>query len=97
MSRYIRDWVADGTKPADRALLDMLAVRISNGGNRDEAIKTAVADLREQYRKAWEEFKISAWHKMPETWELKEDIDTALDDIFNYVEGLHTVSAVTGA
>ena len=96
-STYIRDWVTQGIKPADRVLLDMLDVRISNGGNRDEAIKSTVADLREQYRKAWEEFNISAWHKMPETWELKDDIDTALDDIFNYVEGIHTVSAVTGA
>jgi len=97
MSKYLRDWVTSGVKPSDRDLLDMLSIRMSQGGNREEAIKSAVTELREQYRKAWEEFNVSAWHKMPETWELKDDIDTALDDILNYVEGLHTVTAMTGA
>ena len=75
----------------------MLAVRLTSNGNRGEAMKAAVAELREQYNSAWNEFKISHWSKMPETWELRDDIDTALDDIYNYVDGLHTVVARTGA
>jgi hypothetical protein len=75
----------------------MLSVHVSKGDNRAEALKATVSELREQYTNAWNEFKISAWSKMPETWELKDDIDTALDDIYNYVCGLHTVTARTGA
>jgi len=97
MSKFLRDWIMEGIKPSDRELLDMLAVHLSSGDNRSEAMKAAVTELREQYSNAWDEFKISAWSKMPETWELKDDIDTALDDIFNYVDGLHTVTARTGA
>jgi hypothetical protein len=97
MSKFLRNWVTDGAKPAERDLLDMLTVHTSNGDNRGEAMKAAVTELREQYKNAWEEFKNSHWSKMPETWELKDDIDTALDDIYNYVSGLHTVTARTGA
>jgi hypothetical protein len=97
MSKFLRNWVMEGKKPADRELIDILAVHLSSDDNRSEAFKLAVTQLREQYKNAWEEFKISNWSKMPETWELKEDIDTALEDIFNYVDGLHTVTARTGA
>ena len=97
MSKYLRDWVTEGVKPAELELLDMLSVHVSKGDNRAEALKATVSELREQYTNAWNEFKISAWSKMPETWELKDDIDTALDDIYNYVCGLHTVTARTGA
>lgn len=97
MCTILRDWVSEGKKPSDRELLNMVAVRLSPGDNRTEAVKGAVKELREQYNNAWEAFKITNWSKMPETWEIKDDIDSAFGDIFNYVDGLHTVTAVTGA
>ena len=97
MCSILRDWITEGKKPSDRELLNMVAVRLSPGDNRSEAIKGAVKELREQYNSAWDAFKISNWSKMPETWEIKDDIDTAFEDIYNYVDGLHTVTAVTGA
>jgi hypothetical protein len=27
------------------------------------------------------------WYKLPETWEMRTDIDSALQDIVEYVEG----------
>ena len=40
-------------------------------------------------------FDIAAWHKLPETWEIKDDIDQALDDLLNYVQDLHITSSTT--
>ena len=97
MCSLLRDWISEGKKPSDRELLNMVAVRLSPGDNRTEAIKGAVEELREQYKNAWETFKNMNWSQIPETWELKDDIDSALADIYNYVSGLHTVTAVTGA
>jgi Tubulin like len=97
MAEFLRDWVMKGTKPADRELLEMLSVRLSAGLERGEAAKSVMTELREQYNQAWSELKGTHWSKMPETWELKDDIDRALEDIFNYVDGLHAVSARTGA
>lgn len=93
----LRDWIASGVKPSEHELLNMVTVRLSLENNRSEAIKGAVKELRDQYNNAWDSFKLNNWSKMPETWELKDDIDTAFEDIYNYVDGLHTVTAVTGA
>jgi hypothetical protein len=89
-SRFLLDWVKDGTKPAERDLLDLLNFHISNRDNRGEALKAAVTELRKQYKNVWEGFKDSHWSQMPETWELKDDIDLAFDDIYNYVSELWT-------
>jgi len=97
MAGFLRDWVTKDTKPADRELLEMLSVRLSAGLDRAEAIKSVMTELREQYNQAWSDLKITHWSKMPETWELKDDIDRALEDIFNFIEGIHTVTARTGA
>ena len=75
----------------------MVTVRLTPGDNRSEAIKGTVRELQDQYNNAWETFKLNNWSKMPETWELKDDINTAFEDIYNYVNGLRTVTAVTGA
>jgi hypothetical protein len=84
-SRFLLNWVNDGTKPAELDLLDMLSGHVSKGDNRGEAMKAAVTELREQYKNVWEGFKDSHWSQMPETWELKDDIDLALNDIGTYV------------
>jgi hypothetical protein len=97
MSEFIRNWVINGVKPSEKELLSMMALRLSPDNNRGEAIKLTVNELREQYNGAWDDFKNTVWHKMPETWELKDDIDSALEDIRSYVDGLSTVTAVTGA
>lgn len=75
----------------------MLTSRLTPGDNRAEALKATLLELSEQYKHAWDEFKLSYWSEMPETWELKDDIDLALHDIHNYVAGLHTITARTGA
>ena len=97
MCTILRDWIADGKKPSDRPLFNMVEVRLTPGDNRSEAVKGAVAELREQYNHAWQTFKLTNWSKMPETWEIKDDIDSAFEDIYNYVDTLSTVTAVTGA
>ena len=97
MCKILRTWVMEGTKPSKNDLLEMLTSRLTPGDNRAEALKATLLELSEQYKHAWDEFKLSYWSEMPETWELKDDIDLALHDIHNYVAGLHTITARTGA
>jgi hypothetical protein len=30
------------------------------------------------------------WHQLPDTWEIREEIDLALEDIYNFVSHLNT-------
>ena len=73
-------------------LKQLLAV--SNKDEKAEMIET-IEQLRSEYNGIWQEYSTAAWHKLPETWELKEDIDQALDDLLNYVQDLHITSSVT--
>ena len=96
MSKCLLNWVKNGTKPAELDLLEFLQFHIDtkygakHGAARQEAMKAAVNALREQYKNVWEEYGDSHWSQMPETWELKDDIDLAFDDIYNNVSAIRT-------
>lgn len=92
MSTYLRNWVSNGTMPASLELLEILSDQLTKNNDRGEAMKAAVTALRTQYNEHWEQNKISAWNQMPETWELKEDIEQAFDDIYNFVTSLNIVT-----
>jgi hypothetical protein len=49
----------------------------------------AIEKLRSQYTEIWANLSDTPWHSLPETWELREDIDLALSDISEYVRELH--------
>ena len=53
-----------------------------------EALIKSVQLLSTEYKNYWSEMSSRAWHDLPETWELKEDIDLAFEDISNYVSRL---------
>jgi hypothetical protein len=97
MSTFLRDWVLNDVKPSKLDVLDMLSGHLAQNSDRGEALKVTVAELREQYNDNWDQHKISNWDQLPETWELKEDLEQAFDDIFNYVTSLHLVNKKTGA
>ena len=97
-AEYIVKWLEGGVKPGAKIpLLDILENRVNAGLDRRQALLDTVAELQTQYKNIWAEYKNTSWHRMPEVWELQEDIDLALGDIFNYVNELHTVSARTSA
>jgi len=95
-STFLKDWVTDGTLPGSNLnLLKLLQASISSNPDRGSALIETLEQLRSEYNGIWQEYSTAAWHKLPETWEIKEDIDQALDDLLNYVQDLHITSSVT--
>ena len=97
MSTLLRDWVLDGVNLSEFPLNETLSYNLSQSETRGEAMKVTVAELRAQYSETWEQLKYTAWNDVPESWELKQDIDEAFDDIHKYVTGLSVVTKRPGA
>jgi hypothetical protein len=93
----LRDWVLKGTNLSEHPLNEMLSSHLAQNDNRAEAMKSTVAELREQYNDNWDQSNFTSWNEMPETWELKQDIEGAFDDIHKYVTGLTVVTKRPGA
>lgn len=95
-STFIQEWINSGITPAKNLdLSKALQARVSSNPNRGEALTSYLQQLSSEYKGIWDEFATSPWHALPETWELREDIDLALGDIANYISGLHITSANT--
>jgi hypothetical protein len=85
----IKEWIATGRKPDDSLdLLTPLQRKLDVNPDRRTALIATVEGLRAHYTEIWAEFSSTAWHDLPETWELKEDIDLALNDIIEYTKAL---------
>ncbi len=88
-SSYLRNWVQFGDLPSGSHPLHRLLLNaLDDNPDRKHAFNTAIEELRSQYNEIWEKFSDTPWHSLPETWELKEDIDLALSDIAEYVRNL---------
>jgi hypothetical protein len=86
-STFINDWITTGTKPEDSLdLLHLLETKLGANPDRRAALIATVEALRGQYTEMWAELSSTAWDMLPETWELKEDIDLALSDIIEYIK-----------
>jgi hypothetical protein len=95
-STVIADWVTNGTMPGDSLQpLKLLQASLSSNPDRSYAMSETVKQLRDEYQKAWAEYSTAKWDKLPETWELKDDIDLALGDILDYVNSFHITSTTT--
>jgi hypothetical protein len=90
VSTYLSDWIQTEVKPVDEfELSKSLAEAHSSQTGRAEALYKAVERIRENYSELWKEFEDKPWHQMPETWELREDIDLALKDIGDYARNFY--------
>jgi hypothetical protein len=88
-SSYLRNWVKLGDMPSEsHSLQPFLQNALIDNPDRGEALITAIEKLRAQYSELWKNFSDTPWHSLPETWELKDDIDLALEDMANYVSNL---------
>jgi hypothetical protein len=88
-SNYLKSWVESGESPYQNgALVTPLQVSLALTPDRAEALIKTVQLMRSEYSAIWMKFSESPWRSLPETWELKEDIDCALEDISNYVSRL---------
>jgi hypothetical protein len=88
-SYYLKNWVISGEMPdKNLELLQLLQESLASSDSRSAALIQTVEVIRAQYNDIWNEFSSTAWHSLPETWELREDIDGALNDIARYVSEL---------
>lgn len=96
-SSYLRNWVKLGDLPSEsHSLQRFLHDALVDNPDRGDALIIAIEKLRSQYREIWENFSDAPWHSLPETWELREDIDLALSDISEYVRNLQNSAEKTG-
>jgi hypothetical protein len=68
---------------------------IEMNSERDVALIAYLENFEAEFKEIWANFANVPWHMLPETWELKEDIDGALKDIANYVRNLHITTLTT--
>ena len=95
-SNYLMSWVKSGELPHENGeLLKALQASLALTPDRGEALIKTVQLLSTEYNNIWNEMSSRAWHDLPETWELKEDIDQALRDIAEYVSQLRSSSSST--
>jgi hypothetical protein len=95
-SNYLMSWVESGELPHENGeLLKALQASLALTPDRAEALIKTVQLLSTEYKNIWSEMSSRAWHDLPETWELKEDIDQALSDIAEYVSQPRSSSSST--
>jgi hypothetical protein len=95
-SNYLKSWVESGESPNENGeLLKVLQASLALTPDRAEALIRTVQLLSTEYKNIWSEMSSRAWHDLPETWELKEDIDQALSDIAEYVSHLRSSTSIT--
>jgi hypothetical protein len=95
-SNYLKNWVISGEMPdTNLELLQLLQESLASSDSRSAALIQTVEVIRAQYSDIWSEMSSRAWHDLPETWELKEDIDQALSDIAEYVSQLRSSTSFT--
>jgi hypothetical protein len=88
-SNYLKNWVQSGELPdKNRELVKELQVSLALSPDRAEALIKTVQLIRSQYNAIWMDHSDTPWDSLPETWELREDIDLALSDIAQYVSEL---------
>jgi hypothetical protein len=89
MSKFISRWVREGELPMTACkLLPLLQQKIDSGLSNQSALIEVVSNLQSEYSSNWLEYKEAAWFKMPQTWEMREDLELAFNDICNYVRNL---------
>jgi hypothetical protein len=84
-STLVKEWIATGRKSDDSLdLSTSLQTELDVNPDRLTALIATAEKLRAHYIEIWAQFSSSPWYDLPETWELKEDIDLALNDIIEY-------------
>jgi hypothetical protein len=86
--KYLSDWIQSEVRPANELELSKSLAEVHGGTpmERAQAIYSTVERIRENNAQLWKEFEDKPWHQMPETWELREEIDLALQDIGDYAK-----------
>lgn len=87
VSTYLSDWIQSEVKPVNELELSKSLAEVHGTPvDRAQVLYASVERIRENYAQLWKEFEGKPWHEMPETWELRDDIDLALKDIGDYAK-----------
>jgi hypothetical protein len=85
--KYLSDWIQSEVRPANELELSKSLAEVHGTPvDRAQALYASMERIRENYAQLWKEFEDKPWHEMPETWELREEIDLALKDIGDYAK-----------
>ena len=85
-SSYIQKWLETGvTHAPSPKLLPALVESLKENSDRKSALIKTLQQFRAQYSEAWKRCETLKWYELPETWELRKEIDLALADIEDYV------------
>jgi hypothetical protein len=85
-STLVSDWVNTGEVPSrEKELHQLLLSELNSFPTRGEALISSIRRLQGQYDRMWAEAESVVWYKLPETWELRADINSALQDIIEFV------------
>lgn len=88
-STLIQDWIINNIQPGDSPeLKSPLQGNLGSQPSRMQAILKTIDETRNNYQSVWKELEDVRWQDLPETWEIKDDIDLALISIYEYVTGL---------
>jgi hypothetical protein len=86
-STLMQDWVKSNIRPVDDPeLKGPLKGNLESEEIRIQALLKAIDETRNFYQSVWKELEDVRWQDTPETWEIKDDIDLALNSINEYVE-----------
>jgi hypothetical protein len=88
-STLLQEWVKSSIRPVDGPeLMHPLQGNLESQESRMQAILKTIDETRNFYQSVWKDLEDVSWQDLPETWELKDDIDLALTYIYEYVEQL---------
>jgi hypothetical protein len=91
-SSYIQKWLETGvTHAPSPKLLPALVERLKENSDRKSALIKTLQQFRVQYSEAWKRCETLKWYELPETWELRKEIDLALADIEDYVSRISPI------
>ena len=88
-STLLQDWVRSDLRPVDGPeLARSLQGNLESQESRVQALLKTIDENRNFFQSVWKELEDVRWQDLPESWELKDDIDVALTSIYEYVEQL---------
>lgn len=91
-SSYIQKWLETGvTHAPSPKLLPALVESLKENSDRKSALIKTLQQTRAQYSEAWKRCETLKWYELPETWELRKEIDLALADIEDYVSRISPI------
>jgi hypothetical protein len=95
-SSYLMQWVTLGSKPAmNLELSNRLLKNLAANQDRSAALLKTIESIQSSYHEDWKKYLDASFDQIPETWELREDIDLALSDISEYVRSLQISAEIT--